>query len=35
MAEKKNISGRIAILPDIAGLYGFITFALLILFDNG
>lgn len=35
MAEKKNISGRIGILPDIAGFYGFITFALLFLFNNG
>lgn len=35
MVRNPRSIGKITFLPDIAGLYGFITFALLIIFDNG
>lgn len=35
MSSSPRGSGRVAILPDIAGLYGFIVFCLLVIFDSG
>lgn len=35
MVSNPRAAGKISILPDIAGLYGFITFALLVIFDSG
>ncbi|ABA88999.1 hypothetical protein Pcar_1756 [Syntrophotalea carbinolica DSM 2380] len=35
MGSQRQSFGQIAVLPDIAGMYGFITFALLVIFDSG
>lgn len=35
MGGSTDSNGKIAVLPDIAGLYGFITFAMLVVFDSG